>query len=540
MSDNLKVQLVFKDRIGIVFDITKLMSEQGLNMVSMEVAQKDGFAKISLEIEKLENSVNCSSLFALFETLPGLERQSELRRLPQEKRQRWLRTMFDGMSEGVISVDAGGVINTLNSVACRTLGLLYENVIGHHLSEISPKDSILLDCITKRIPVSRRKLIVTDTGRVEFYGSAKPIKDSSGNFIGAVLIMKNLKEVKEMVDAVSTPLDVTFDDFIGHTPAIKNLITFAKKIADTGTIISITGDSGTGKELFAKGIHFESGCNGPFIPINCAALPEQLIESELFGYTDGAFTGARKKGKPGLFEAAKDGTIFLDEIGDMPPGPQAKILRVLQDGHVRRIGGVDEIPVNARVITATNKDLRDMVLGNRFREDLFYRINVLTIQIPPLKERLMDIPLIAENFLHQFNKKLGKADQTVSKEAMARLYNHSWPGNVRELKNVIERASILSDSSEIQSDSILISHERHEHNGLSGYKENPDKTMQLLKDRVGSYETVILLDTLNASSSVRQAARKLGISHTALLRKIEKYRLRNGNKKNQWFKNDLP
>ena len=179
-----------------------------------------------------------------------------------------------------------------------------------------------------------------------------------------------------------------------------------------------------------------------------------------------------------------------------------------------------------------------MVLGNRFREDLFYRINVLTIQIPPLKERLMDIPLIAENFLHQFNKKLGKADQTASKEAMARLYNHSWPGNVRELKNVIERASILSDSSEIQSDSILISHERHEHNGLSGSKENPDKTMQLLKDRVGSYETVILLDTLNASSSVRQAARKLGISHTALLRKIEKYRLRNGNKKNQWFKND--
>jgi transcriptional regulator of aroF, aroG, tyrA and aromatic amino acid transport len=538
MSDNLKVQLVFKDRIGIVFDITKLMSEQGLSIVSMEVAQKDGFAKISLEIEKLGNSVNCNTLFALFETLPGLESLSELRRLPQEKRQRWLRTIFDGMSEGLISVDAEGFINTINSVACRTLGVLYENVIEHHVSEISPKDSILLDCITKRIPVSRRKSNVTDTGIVEFYGSAKPIKDSRGNFIGAVLLMKNLKEVKEMVDAVSTPLDVTFDDFIGQTPAIKNLITFAKRIADTGSIISITGESGTGKELFAKAIHFESGCKGPFVPINCAALPEQLIESELFGYVDGAFTGARKKGKPGLFEAAKDGTIFLDEIGDMPPGPQAKILRVLQDGLVRRIGGFDEIPVNARVITATNKNLKDMVLEKQFREDLFYRINVLTIQIPPLKERLMDIPLIVEDFLHQFNKKLGKTDQTVSREAMARLYNHSWPGNVRELKNVIERASILCDSGEIHADSILISHERDEHGRLSRYQKTIDSDVQLLKERVGSYEAVILLETLNVSSSVRQAARKLGISHTALLKKIEKYQLYNGNKTAQWTKKE--
>jgi len=449
MSDNLKVELVFKDRIGIVFDITKLVYEQGLSIVSMEVAQQDVFSKIALEIKKSEDIVSCDALFALFETLPDLKSHSELRRLPRENRQRWLRIMFDGMSEGVISVDANGIINTINSVACRTLDVLYSNVIGRHVSEISPKDSILLDCITKKIPVSRRKVSVTDSGRIEFYGSAKPIKDSHGDFIGAVLIMKNLKEIKEMVDAVSTPLVVTFDDFIGKTPAISNLITFAKKIAPTGAIISITGESGTGKELFAKAIHFESGCTGPFVPINCAALPEQLIESELFGYVDGAFTGARKKGKPGLFEAAKDGTIFLDEIGDMPPGLQAKILRVLQDGFVRRIGGFDEIPVNARVITATNKNLRDMVLERRFREDLFYRINVLTIQIPPLKERLMDIPLIVEAFLSQFNRKLGKTDQSVSKEAMARLYAHSWPGNVRELKNVIERASILCDSEEI-------------------------------------------------------------------------------------------
>ncbi len=535
MPQNLRVQLLFEDRIGIVFDIARLMTEQGLNIGSMEVVQKEGFAQIAVEIVREGSGVNYDTLSTLFQTIPGLESQMELPRMPHENRQRWFRTLFDGMSEGVISVDAAGIINTINSVACRTLGVQYENVIGRHVSEISPKNSILLDCLEKRIPVSRRKLSVTDTGRVEFYGSAKPINDSRGNFVGAVLLMKNLKEVREMVEAVSAPLEVTFDDFIGQSPAIRNLITFAKKIAAVGTIISITGDSGTGKELFARAIHYESGRSGPFIPVNCAALPEHLIESELFGYVDGAFTGARKKGKPGLFEAATDGTVFLDEIGDMPPGPQAKILRVLQDGLVRRIGGFEEIPVNARVITATNKNLKDMVLEKKFREDLFYRINVLTVQIPPLRERLIDIPLMVENFLHEFNKKLERNDQTVGSEAMARLYQHSWPGNVRELKNVIERASVLSDSEEITSDCILISHEHPPGDAGRGYPDSNDRPSRKLRERVGAYESKLILDSLNSSPSIRKAAKKLGLSHTALLKKIDRYNLYVGNKKNQWF-----
>ncbi len=537
VTGNMKFQLLFKDRIGIVFDITRLMCDQGLNIVSMEVEQKNGFAKISIEIEKKDHNLGKASLLALFATLPQIESQTELRNLPQERRQKWFRTLFDGMSEGIISVDSKGLINTINNVACRTLGFTYENSIGQHISEISPKDSILLDCLEKRIPVSRRKSLVTSTGRVEFYGAAKPINDSRGNLVGAVLLINNLKEVKEMVDAVSTPLSVTFDDFLGQSPALINLITFARKIADTGTIVSITGESGTGKELFARALHFESGRTGPFIPINCAALPEQLIESELFGYVDGAFTGARTKGKPGLFEAASDGTIFLDEIGDMPPGPQAKILRVLQDGLVRRIGGFEEIPVNARVITATNKDLREMVREKRFREDLFYRINVLTIQIPPLRERLMDIPLLAESFLQQFNRKLGKAGQIISKDAMAKLYNYNWPGNIRELKNMIERASVLSDTKNIEAEVIL----RPSNETLGRCNRNctvsSEKGTKSLKDLVGCYETKILIDTLNATSSIRKAAKSLGLSHTALLKKIAKYKLKSGTKTNQW--NDM-
>lgn len=533
MKKKVKLQLLFSDRIGIVFDITRLMMEQGVNINAMEVEQQKGKAKISMELEGDRHLFESSLLFKLFSSLDGLESQKELRRLPQERREQLYRTLFDGMSEGIISVDANGIINTINSVACRILGQVYENVIGTHVAVMSPKDSILLECIEKKIPVGRRKFAVTDTGRVEFYGSATPLKDSFGNFVGAVLLMKNLKEVKELVDAVSQPIPLTFEDFLGGNIVVKNLITFAKKVADTVATVSITGESGTGKELFARAIHFESGRHGPFIPINCAALPEQLIESELFGYVDGAFTGAKKKGKPGLFEAAQDGTIFLDEIGDMPQGPQAKILRVLQEGLVRRLGGFEEVPVNARVITATNKNLKEMVEKNLFREDLFYRINVLTIQIPPLRERLEDIPLLTEEFLHQFNQKLCKPDQTLSEGAMGRLRSHNWPGNVRELKNVIERAAVLSDSEKIDIDAILLNHESV-HAVLARGQNLSFGSGDSLKSLVGGFEVGILLEVLNATPSIRNASSCLGISHTALIKKIKKYELSNGNKSNQW------
>ena len=532
MGDIKKYKLLFKDRIGIVFDITQLILKHQMNIICMEVEQKDGYAHISVEINGNEN-LSTEETLDLFSTLPGIESQTTLKRLPQEKREKWFRTLFDGMSEGIVSINSKGIVNTANSVACRILNTSYENLVNTYIGEITPKNNLLLECMQKRIPVSRRKSALTSTGRVDFYGSAKPIHDSQGEFVGAVLLMKDLKEVKAMVDAVMTPIDINFDDFIGESKAIRNLITFAKRVAELETIVSITGESGTGKELFARAIHYESRRTGAFIPINCAALPEQLIESELFGYVDGAFTGAQKKGKPGLFEAAQNGTIFLDEIGDMPPGPQAKILRVLQEGFVRRIGGVEEIPVNARVITATNKNLGDMVAAGDFREDLFYRINVLTIQIPPLRERLSDIPLMAGMFLSQFNRKLQKPEQTISPGALKKLSSYSWPGNVRELQNVIERASIISDSGEIMAEAIHLDPKPLFCNKQCQIRpvEGPESS---LKGLVDSYEMKILLDALNATSSIRKAAKRLNISHTALLKKIEKHQLSCDNRTAPW------
>ncbi|WP_051309202.1 sigma 54-interacting transcriptional regulator [Desulfogranum japonicum] len=518
-AEGKKFRLLFRDRIGIVFDITRLMLEHGINIISMEVEQEEGYAKISLEISG-DKAEYPGEMLALFRTLPGIESHDIVTKLPQEKRDHWFRTLFDGISEGIISVNSKGIINTANKVACHILNTPYEDLVNTYVGEITPKNNLLMECMQKKIPISRRKSVVTGTGRVDFYGSAKPIYDSQGQFVGAVLLMKDLKEVKAMVDAVLTPIEVKLDDFIGESKTVRNLITFARRIAALDTIVSITGESGTGKELFARGIHYESGKSGPFIPVNCAALPEQLIESELFGYVDGAFTGAKKRGKPGLFEAAQNGTIFLDEIGDMPPGPQAKILRVLQDGFVRRIGGVEEIPVNARVITATNKNLGDMVATSNFREDLFYRINVLNIHIPPLRKRIPDIAIMATTFLNRFNRKLEKTEQTISPAALEKLTRYSWPGNVRELQNVIERASIISDSYEIPAQAIHV-----EENKFSEVPFTDAAEKVSLKTMVGNYEKNKLLEALNSTPTIRQAAQHLKISHTALIRKIDKYML---------------
>ncbi|WP_051294893.1 sigma-54 interaction domain-containing protein [Maridesulfovibrio bastinii] len=533
MSESYKFKLVFKDRLGIVHDIATLMMKHRLNIKAMEVEQVNGFAKISIEIESDGQKLSNDKLLNLFSLLPKIDSQNVVRSLPHEKRERWFRTVFDAMSEGVISVNADGIVNTVNKVACRILGMSYHTIVGRHVAEISFKECILQECIEKRIPLRRRKSVLTGTGRIYFYGSAEPICDSEGRLVGAVLLMKNLKEVKEMVDAVSGPLEICFDDIIGESSEMVSLKNFARKVSTMGTILSINGESGTGKELFARAIHFESGRTGPFVPVNCAALPEQLIESELFGYVDGAFTGAQKKGKQGLFESAGKGTIFLDEIGDMPAGLQAKILRVLQDGCVRRIGGFEEIPVDARVVTATNKNLKEMVEKGEFREDLFYRINVLTIQIPPLKERLCDLPLLVNSFLQRFNRKLGKEDQIITSEALEKLRQYDWPGNVRELQNVIERAAILSDGIEIRSEAVRLSS-----NGVFDSKdrsiENSFPSGKSLKQIMSDYEVNILLEALNSTASIRKAAFKLGLSHTALLKKISKYQITNGNNSCHW------
>jgi len=491
-----------------------MVTTQGLNIISMEVIKKDNISSVFLEIEQNLKKIEEIDLNTLFKTLKGLRKIKQIKTLPQERREQRFRVLIDGVSDGIISVNEKGVITTINDVACSILSLNSSDVLGKNITNVLPENNILHDCLKKKAPVSKRNSAMTNHGRVEFFTTAKPVTDSTGQFVGALALIQDLKEIKDLVEAIKKPMQTTFEEICGQSSVMENLKSFAMKIAHSDNTISIRGESGTGKEILARAIHFESGRQGPFIPINCAAMPETLLESELFGYEAGTFTGARKNGKIGLFEVAGPGTIFLDEIGDMPQGPQAKILRVLQEGTVRRIGGSREIPINARIITATNKHLEQMVAEKKFREDLYYRINVLPIHIPPLKERIDDIKDLVNIFLLNINSKLSKKNQTISENALNKLKSHHWPGNVRELKNVIERASIIADTNIINNESIIFSHEIKTASTQNINYEPIHNGEKSLKMMICEIEKEIIQKALKNSESIRKTATPAGVMQT--------------------------
>ncbi|MBI5592226.1 MAG: sigma 54-interacting transcriptional regulator [Deltaproteobacteria bacterium] len=524
MTTPLKLNMIFKDRIGIVADFSTLIAEKGFSITSMEVERKDDKADVYVGIEKKDRMPDRQAIFEMLGKIPGLLEIRFLEFLPQEMRENRFRVVLDNIGDGVISIDRDGRITTINKVARRVLNRDHDEMTGRDIKEFDFPDFEILECLTGKKYTNVQKILITRKGRFQYLATGRPIIDSSGTIVGAVEIDRDTREIKMLAHSISQPSRVTFGDFIGNNAVVKEAISFALKIAKTDSVVSIRGESGTGKELFAQAIHTASGRKGPFVPVNCATLPEPLLESELFGYNPGAFTGAGKEGKPGLFEIAGDGSIFLDEIGEMPLSVQAKILRVIQEKCVRRIGGSREIPINTRIITATNKNLERMVQEKQFREDLYYRINVLPIHVSPLRERIEDIPLLVEHYLFQLDSRLDKTAQSLSKDALEKLSAHDWPGNVRELKNVIERAAILCDSDRIEAGYILIGNEVGEN--MKGIKK-PFQTAipgdQLLQPLIHAYEKQIITDVLKKSRSIRNAAKTLGISHTALLNKIRKH-----------------
>jgi DNA-binding NtrC family response regulator len=306
-----------------------------------------------------------------------------------------------------------------------------------------------------------------------------------------------------------------FHDIISKNPRMRAVLELASEVASLRSTVLVRGESGTGKELVARAIHFSGDrANKPFVAVSCAALAETLLESELFGYEKGAFTGAaeRKKGK---FELANSGTIFLDEIGDIPPKLQADLLRVLQERSFYRLGGTEEVKVDVRVIAATHHDLQQAVQEGRFRDDLYYRLNVIEVQIPPLRERREDIPLLARHFVDRLAREIGKEVNGLTEGAMKALLDHNWPGNVRELENAIERAIVTSRTGTITEDDLTF---------LGG--NGGVKAAQLPDVPLADLEKLAIEATLRRTSgNVKEAAQRLGIDRSTLYEKIKKYEL---------------
>lgn len=316
--------------------------------------------------------------------------------------------------------------------------------------------------------------------------------------------------------------ETSFSNIIARSPRMLDIFDTIRKIAEYKTTVLITGESGSGKELIARAIHFNSPrSNKPFIAINCSAIPETLLESELFGYVKGSFTGANKD-KKGLFEEASGGTLFLDEVGDLPLSLQVKLLRAIQEEEIRRVGDTKTLKIDVRLITATLKNLGDEIKKGSFREDLYYRLNVLPIHLPPLRERKEDIPLLAETFLNRFSKEMDKKVKKLSPEALQFLTDYSWPGNVRELENTIERAMVLETEEELRPDSLPDSVRNVEVNPAirAAASELSIKKMMVIM------EQELIKKALEKTGGNRTwAAKLLEISHRALLYKIKRYGL---------------
>jgi DNA-binding NtrC family response regulator len=336
-------------------------------------------------------------------------------------------------------------------------------------------------------------------------------------------------------ELIMGPDEIDHYDIIGQSESMVRIYDVIKKVAPTTTTILITGETGTGKELIAHAIHNNSPRReDPFIKINCAAIAENLLESELFGYEKGAFTGAANR-KPGRFELAHKGTLFLDEVGDLPKDMQVKLLRVIQDQEFERVGGLRTIKVDVRLITATNRDLMQDVKEQRFREDLYYRLNVLPIHVPPLRERQRDIPLLVDYFIDKFNSKLGKSVTGVDQQVRDLLMNYRWPGNIRQLENVIERLVLLAQGPALTLSDLppeVVSGIDSE----SGFPraEEPDVTGKSFKDIIRrsteEIEKQMIVKTLDAcGGNVSRAAKDLGLSRKGLQLKMIKYNLRKGN-----------
>lgn len=446
-----------------------------------------------------------------------------------------LNNILQSMSDGVIMVDSQGIITQVNPAAENIVGKAAREMSGKSIKDLLGGQAYCIEMILgKQQPYHDVELILDALGdSIHCVSSGKPIMDDQGALSGGVILLRPMDKVQSLVNRFSgANANFHFRDIIGNSAAMQETIRMASLAAHSMSTVLLQGESGTGKEVFAQAIHNRSARRkGPFVAVNCGAIPRELIASELFGYSEGAFTGAKRGGRPGKFELASGGTLFLDEIGDMPLEQQVALLRVLQEKKITRIGGDKMIPVDIRVICATNRDLKQEVEKGRFRKDLYYRINVITINLPPLRKRREDIPLLVEHFLKKISRDWGMQVDRVEPEVMTYLTRYNWPGNVRELQNVLERMISMADGPVIGLDllplEIYTNGSGDDQDPLSLprvnrlFRERQHKK-QLLAEKE-SQEIIALL--AKHGGNVSRVARDLGVSRNTLYRKMKQYNI---------------
>ena len=431
------------------------------------------------------------------------------------------KTVIEFIPEALIALDSKGCISVINDKAIEKFCLEERDIKGKHIRNISEEvNHHFLSMIETNEPFTDADVrIFTKNGYSDYTLTCNPIVTPTGKIMGKILIFSEIKRIKTLVTKmIGAKANIRFEDICGRNPRFLMTLEQARLISQSSSNALLLGESGTGKDIFAQAIHNASlRKDGPYLAINCAAIPRDLITSELFGYSEGAFTGSRRGGNQGKFELADGGTIFLDEIAETPLELQAVLLRVIEDKSIVRIGGSRIRPVDTRIIAATNKDILEEVHKGNFRKDLYYRLNVFTINMLPLTERLDDIPLLVDLFIKKYGKTLGKNIRRIDNKVMDAFMRYSWPGNVRELQNVMERIINYTRSDELTVDLIPLE--------ILNARHAPGPSLDIDMESPEDAEKKLIGRMLNLRFPKNQIAERMAVSRTTLFRKMKKYGL---------------
>ena len=428
--------------------------------------------------------------------------------------------ILESISDGVFTVDHQWRVTSFNGAAEKITGIPRENALGKHCREVFRSNMCETDCALSRTMRLGKAFVDTSTYIVDSKKRRIPVvvctsllKDDKGKVLGGVETFRDISQVEELRKELEGRYQI--GDIISRSPAMDKIFKILPQVAESESTILIQGETGTGKELLARAIHdLSPRKDKPFVAINCGALPDTLLESELFGYRAGAFTNATKN-KPGSFALAEGGTILLDEIGDLSEAFQVRLLRVIQERTYQPLGGIKPVKADVRIIAATNKDLGKLVKSGAFRQDLFYRINVVCLELPPLRNRKEDIPVLADHFIDLFNRLRGKSVKGMSQEALSLLMFHDYPGNIRELENIIEHAFVLSQDEKIDARCLP--------ENLGTYSGTPRSAQANIHKAVQLAERQMIINALKKNNHNRVAAAiELGIHKSTFYRKIKK------------------
>ncbi len=513
----MRIDVNFTDRVGIAQEILAKLAQRALNVSAVEVEPPH----VYIEAPALD-AAGLQQLRTELMQVAGVRAVDELAMLPGVRRRLYLDALLASLQDPVLAVDADGAVVVASAAAVAASGRPEAELVGTSLAELfGPSAATALDASGGERPPAREVAL----GGHTFLCERLALHDPAGGVAGAVLTLHAPHRLGERLSALQHHESGGFDAILGDSAPMRQLKARAARMAQVDAPLLIRGETGTGKELVAHACHEASRRRGqPFFTLNCAALPESLAESELFGYAPGAFTGALRGGKPGLLELADGGTVFLDEVGELSPYLQAKLLRFLNDGSFRRVGGDRELKADVRIVSATHRPLEQMVASGTFRQDLLFRLDVLQLQLPPLRERADDIGPLADFFLTRACAQTGRARARLSAAARAALRANPWPGNVRQLQNVIFRAVTMSEAAVIDLGDLE----------LAGAAAAPARAapaaeaVGTLDEAVAAFEKALLQHLYPQYPSTRRLAERLGVSHSAIAQRLRRHGIGNG------------